>query len=88
MPALAYAVAYPGGVFGIIASVILLGKLFRVKEEAELEAFENERRSQIVPLHRRSSGNHECESRWPSGRADSRRAWRGDRRLEAQVIQQ
>ena len=54
MPALAYAVAYPGGVFGIIASVILLGKLFRVKEEAELEAFENERRSQIVPLHRRS----------------------------------
>jgi len=54
MPALAYAVAYPGGVFGIIAAVILLGKLFRVKEEAELEAFENERRSQIVPLHRRS----------------------------------
>ena len=54
LPALAYAVAYPGGVFGIIASVILLGKLFRVKEEAELEAFENERRSQIVPLRRRS----------------------------------
>lgn len=54
MPALAYAVTYPGGVFGIIASVILLGKLFRVKEEAELEAFENERRSQIVPVHRRN----------------------------------
>jgi putative transport protein len=54
LPALAYAVTYPGGVFGIIASVILLGKLFRVKEEAELEAFENERRSQIVPLRRRS----------------------------------
>ena len=54
MPALAYAVTYPGGVFGIIASVILLGKLFRVKQEAELEAFENERRSQIVPLHRRN----------------------------------
>lgn len=54
MPALAYAVAYPGGVFGIIACVILLGKLFRVNEEVELEAFENERRSQIVPLHRRS----------------------------------
>jgi putative transport protein len=53
-PALAYAVAYPGGVFGIIASVILLGKIFRVKEEAELEAFEKERRSQIVPLHRRA----------------------------------
>jgi putative transport protein len=53
MPALAYAVAYPGGVFGIIASVILLGKIFRVKEPAELEAFETERRSQIVPLHRR-----------------------------------
>ncbi len=54
MPALAYAVTYPGGVFGIIASVILLGKLFRVKQEAELEAFENERRSQIIPLHRRN----------------------------------
>ncbi|HEU4680069.1 MAG TPA: putative transporter, partial [Terrimicrobiaceae bacterium] len=54
MPALAYAVTYPGGVFGIIASVILLGKLFRVRGEAELEAFENERRSQIVPLHRRN----------------------------------
>ena len=54
MPALAYAVAYPGGVFGIIACVILLGKLFRVKQDAELEAFENERRSQIVPVHRRS----------------------------------
>ena len=44
----------PGGVFGIIASVILLGKIFRVKEDAELEAFETERRSQIVPLHRRA----------------------------------
>jgi putative transport protein len=54
MPALAYAVTYPGGVFGIIASVILLGKLFRVKEEAELEAFENERHNQIVPVHRRN----------------------------------
>jgi Predicted permease len=54
MPALAYAVAYPGGVFGIIACVVLLGKLFRVKQDAELEAFENERRSQIVPVHRRS----------------------------------
>ena len=54
LPALAYAVAYPGGVFGIIASVILLGKLFRINEEAELEAFESERRRQIVPLHRRA----------------------------------
>jgi putative transport protein len=54
LPALAYAVAYPGGVFGIIVSVILLGKIFRVKEDAELEAFETERRSQIIPLHRRA----------------------------------
>jgi putative transport protein len=54
LPALAYAVAYPGGVFGIIVSVILLGKIFRVKEDAELEAFETERGSQIVPLHRRA----------------------------------
>ena len=47
LPALVYAVAYPGGVFGIIASVILLGKIFRVKEDAELEAFETERRIRL-----------------------------------------
>ena len=33
--------------------MLSVGKIFRVKEQAELEAFENERRSQIVPLHRR-----------------------------------
>ncbi len=53
-PALAYAVAYPGGVFGIILSLIILRKIFRVNDATELAAFESDRRSQIIPLERRN----------------------------------
>jgi len=52
LPALAYAVAYPGGVLGIIVCIVLLKAALRIDPAAELEAFESERRSQTPPLIR------------------------------------
>lgn len=54
LPALAYAVSYPGGVLGIILSLILLRVLFRINPEMEVAAFEHSRKSGAAPLHRRS----------------------------------
>lgn len=54
LPALAYAVAYPGGVFGIILCIILLKTLFRIQPDQELAAYESERRSKSPPLKRRN----------------------------------
>jgi putative transport protein len=53
-PALAYAVAYPGGVFGIILAIILLRVLFKIEPEREVAAFEELRQSLTPPLTRRS----------------------------------
>lgn len=52
LPALAYAVAYPGGVFGIIFVLLLLRFGFRVNPEQEADAYRNEQRKGIDPLER------------------------------------
>jgi putative transport protein len=49
LPALAYAVAYPGGVFGIIAVLLLLRGIFRINPEKEAEQFRAEQRHNIEP---------------------------------------
>jgi len=54
LPALAYAVAYPGGVLGIIFCIVLLRLLFRINPGEELAAFEKERRGQAPLLKRRT----------------------------------
>ncbi len=54
LPALAYAVAYPGGVFGIILCILLLRTFFRIDPGTELEAFESERRSRAPVLKRQN----------------------------------
>lgn len=52
LPALAYAVAYPGGVFGIIGTLLLLRFVFRINPEQEAEAYRAEQRKGIDPLER------------------------------------
>jgi putative transport protein len=52
IPALAYAVAYPGGVFGIITVLLLLRTVFRVNPEKEAELFRAEEKSGVEPLER------------------------------------
>jgi len=52
LPALAYAVAYPGGVLGIILTLIGLRFVFRIKPEAEAEAYRNEQRQGIDAIER------------------------------------
>jgi putative transport protein len=54
LPALAYAVAYPGGVIGIIFCIVLLRSLFRINAVEEVAAFEKERRGQTPSLKRRA----------------------------------
>jgi putative transport protein len=54
LPALAYAVAYPGGVLGIIICIILLRMLFKIDPAAELASFERDRHSLTPPLKRRN----------------------------------
>lgn len=52
LPALAYAVAYPGGVLGIILSIVVLRAVFRVDTKAESKALQESHL--IPPLKRRS----------------------------------
>ena len=52
LPSLAYAVAYPGGVFGIIFVLLLLRFGFRINPEQEAEAYRNEQRKDIDPVER------------------------------------
>jgi len=52
MPALAYAVAYPGGVLGIIICILVLRYLLRVDTKAELAAYEKARRGTATKLVR------------------------------------
>lgn len=54
LPALAYAVAYPGGVLGIIVCIVALRAIFRIRTDEEVVEFEKARRSQTPPLKRRS----------------------------------
>jgi len=52
IPALAYAVAYPGGVFGIIFVLLLLRSVFRINPEMEAEQHRAEQRKDISPVER------------------------------------
>jgi putative transport protein len=52
IPALAYAVAYPGGVFGIILVLLLLRIIFRVDPEREAEQYRAEQRRGIAAVER------------------------------------
>jgi putative transport protein len=52
LPSLAYAVAYPGGVFGIIGVLLLLKLALRINPEKEAEAFRTDLRRGIEPLER------------------------------------
>ncbi len=52
IPALAYAVAYPGGVFGIITVLLFLRFIFRVNPEQEAEKFRAEEKRGFEPLER------------------------------------
>ena len=48
LPALAYSASYPVGIVGIIASLLVLRRVFRIDVEAELKAFEEGRRKALV----------------------------------------
>lgn len=50
LPALSYAVAYPGGVLGIISVLLLLRLLFRINPEREAEEFRMQQRQGFEPL--------------------------------------
>ncbi|MBC8096349.1 MAG: putative transporter [Akkermansiaceae bacterium] len=52
LPSLAYAVAYPGGVFGIITVLLFLRGVFRINPEKEAELFRAEQRRGVEPLER------------------------------------
>jgi putative transport protein len=52
LPGIAYAVTYPGGVFGIIIVLLILRKIFRIDPVREVEAFRLEERGAIEPLDR------------------------------------
>lgn len=52
LPSLAYAVAYPGGVFGIIFVLLLLRFGFRINPEQEADAYRKEQRKGVDPLER------------------------------------
>jgi putative transport protein len=52
LPALAYAVAYPAGVAGIIGSLLALRWLFGIDPAQEAEAFAAEQRGNVEPLER------------------------------------
>ncbi|MEZ6089753.1 MAG: putative transporter [Pirellulaceae bacterium] len=49
----AYAVAYPGGIVGIIASMLLLKRFLRVDVEQETERIRSEARRHHAPIERR-----------------------------------
>lgn len=54
LPALAYAVAYPGAVVGIIGTVLLLKNLFGIDPQKETDQFIADRKNSTEPLHRRT----------------------------------
>lgn len=51
-PALAYAVAYPFGIFGIILTMIAIRAIFRIETKKERDAFLAEQRQGVEPLER------------------------------------
>jgi putative transport protein len=54
LPALAYAVTYPLGIVGIIATMLTLRTLFRIDVAQEVKAFTATQQARIEPLERRT----------------------------------
>ena len=54
LPALAYAVSYPMAIVGIILSLLVLKKLFRIDPRKEAEEFNAAQRMAIDPIERRT----------------------------------
>ncbi|MCI0744827.1 MAG: putative transporter, partial [Verrucomicrobia subdivision 3 bacterium] len=54
LPALAYAVSYPAAIAGIIATLLVLKRVFRVDAAKEAEAFRAEQRDRAEPLETRT----------------------------------
>jgi putative transport protein len=54
LSAMAYAVTYPGGVFGIITVLLLLRLVFRIDPEKEAELFRSAQKGDAEPLSRTS----------------------------------
>ena len=52
LPALAYSASYPIGIVGIIASLLLLRKFFKIDVAAELHEFESSQHEGVQPLVR------------------------------------
>lgn len=52
LPALAYSAAYPVGIVGIIVTLLLLRKMFKIDVEAETKLFEASQRQGVEPLTR------------------------------------
>ncbi|OYP36980.1 putative transporter [Rhodopirellula sp. MGV] len=50
----AYAVAYPGGILGIIASMLLLKKIFKVDLDEEVEQYQSKNGNGHEPIERQS----------------------------------
>jgi putative transport protein len=50
LPAMAYAISYPGGVFGIIAAMLLLRWIFRIDPVMEAQQLEEQHRRETPPL--------------------------------------
>jgi putative transport protein len=54
LPALAYAVTYPGAIAGIIGTLLVLKHVFRVDAEKEATALAEEQRGRVEPLENRT----------------------------------
>jgi putative transport protein len=54
LPALAYAVAYPGAILGIISTLLVLKAIFRIDAQGEAVAFAAKQRGRIEPLENRT----------------------------------
>jgi putative transport protein len=54
LPALAYAVSYPGAILGIIGTLLVLKHIFRIDAEREATAFAEEQRGRVEPLEHRT----------------------------------
>jgi len=54
LPALAYAVSYPGAIVGIIGTLLILKAVFRIDAEREATALAEEHRGRVDPLENRT----------------------------------
>lgn len=52
LPSLAYALAYPGGIAGIIGSLLILRTLFRIDAEGEAASYVADQKKGLQPLER------------------------------------